>query len=504
MKRKHLFLLAVLSALLLSIPFYSWGSGIFILVGLVPMLFLEEEIARRKSGAGSQASGAGSQASGAKSQASGAKSQASGAGGESKRGRKSKGGRTDRVPRLGWYAALSFGLFVLLTTWWVYFASWIGIVASIIVTGSYMTLSFWLFHLIRRGLGDRLGYAAFGCFWLAFEFLYIRAQVNFPWLVLGYGFANDVALVQWYEWTGSLGGSLWALLTNLAVYFALKKWLAHRSEGRVKAFRATRGRLGWVVALVVIPMFVSILRYLTYAETGKPYEVVVLQPNIDPYEKFGTMDQAEQSRQLLRVADSLVTPKTDYIVGPETFLNQSVWQSTMHTHPEILKYYEFLAPFPRAKLVMGATTYRLYRDPSEYTPSSRPISNDKYRYDSFNSAFQLDSTGPIPLYHKSLLVAGVEHMPHKNILGFLEKLTLRLGGTFRSHGTQAFRDAFISPQDSTRVAPVICWESVFGEYVTGYVSGAGANFLFIITIAHRPAGKGDRPGGLVGEIRFEG
>ena len=385
------------------------------------------------------------------------------------------------MPRLGWYAALSFGLFVLLTTWWVYFASWIGIVASIIVTGSYMTLTFWLFHLIRRGLGDRLGYAAFVCFWLAFEFLYIRAQVNFPWLVLGYGFANDVALVQWYEWTGSLGGSLWALLTNLAVYFALKKWLAHRSEGRVKAFRATRGRLGWVVALVVIPMFVSILRYLTYEETGKPYEVVVLQPNIDPYEKFGTMDQAEQSRQLLRVADSLVTPKTDYIVGPETFLNQSVWQSTMHTHPEILKYYEFLAPFPRAKLVMGATTYRLYRDPSEYTPSSRPISNDKYRYDSFNSAFQLDSTGRIPLYHKSLLVAGVEHMPHKNILGFLEKLTLRLGGTFRSHGTQAFRDAFISPQDSTRVAPVICWESVFGEYVTGYVSGAGANFLFIIT-----------------------
>ena len=51
----------------------------------------------------------------------------------------------------------------------------------------------------------------------------------------------------------------------------------------------------------------------------------------------------------------------------------------------------------------------------------------------------------------------------------------------RSHGTQEYREAFVSPQDSTRVGPVICWESVFGEYVTGYVKDAGANFLFIIT-----------------------
>jgi apolipoprotein N-acyltransferase len=31
------------------------------------------------------------------------------------------------------------------------------------------------------------------------------------------------------------------------------------------------------------------------------------------------------------------------------------------------------------------------------------------------------------------------------------------------------------------VAPVICWESIFGEYVTEYVREAGADFLFIIT-----------------------
>jgi apolipoprotein N-acyltransferase len=80
-----------------------------------------------------------------------------------------------------------------------------------------------------------------------------------------------------------------------------------------------------------------------------------------------------------------------------------------------------------------------------------------------------------------MLVTGVEKMPHKELLSFLENLVVELGGTMRGNGTQDYRDAFVSPQDGTRVAPVICWESVFGEYVTHYVSDAGANFLFIIT-----------------------
>ena len=40
---------------------------------------------------------------------------------------------------------------------------------------------------------------------------------------------------------------------------------------------------------------------------------------------------------------------------------------------------------------------------------------------------------------------------------------------------------FVSPDDGLKVAPVICWESVFGEYVTEYVKEKGANLIFIIT-----------------------
>lgn len=438
MKRTHRILLALLSGLLLSLPFFEWGSGLFLMVGFIPLLFIEDDLARQK-----------------------------------KAGEKAKGSVT-------WYSIIAFSVFVLLTTYWVYFATWTGIVGSVILNGGYMALTFGIFHYTRRKLGDRLGYASLVIFWLAFEFLFLRAQITFPWLVLGNGFANDIVLIQWYELTGALGGSLWALVMNILLYKLIKNILASREAFRM-TFRTHRRQLSWIVAVFMVPLLFSLTRYLTYEEKDDPYEIVVLQPNIDPYLKFADMSQAEQTGYLLRLADSLTTPNTEYIVGPETFINKNVWHSTMDRHPEIGKLYKFLEAYPRAKLVMGATTYKLYENPSDFTSSSRSARGGDDRYDSFNSAFQLDKSGKIQLYHKSQLVTGVEKMPHTKILGFLKKLIVNLGGTFRSHGTQAFRDAFVSPQDSTRVGPVICWESVFGEYVTDYVGEAGANFLFIIT-----------------------
>jgi len=429
--------LALLSAVLFSVPYFRWGTGIFLFVAFVPLLFIEDEFTRRRL-------------------------------------------EGDRRGSVTWYVVLAMALWVLLTTFWVYFATWVGIVASVIVNTMYMALTFWLFHFTRRRLGDRLGYASLVFYWLTFEFLYTRAQVNFPWLLLGNGFAKDIILIQWYEVTGVLGGSLWVLVTNLAVFRLIRGWGRDFRIPDRNLLMASRRRISAVLALLLIPFVISLVRFLTYEEKQDPYEMVVVQPNIDPWMKFNDMSQEEQTNAFLEVAGSLVTPRTEYIVGPETFINNGVWQSEMENNPEIRRMRAFLAGYPQAKMVLGATTYKLYTDPSEFTSSSRELRNGM-RYDSYNSAFQLDESGRIPIYNKSLLVAGVETMPHAQLLGFLEDLTVQLGGTFRSHGTQEFRETFASPQDSTRVAPVICWESVFGEYVTEYVREAGAHFLFIIT-----------------------
>jgi apolipoprotein N-acyltransferase len=60
------------------------------------------------------------------------------------------------------------------------------------------------------------------------------------------------------------------------------------------------------------------------------------------------------------------------------------------------------------------------------------------------------------------------------------KILPNLGGTKWGYGTQNERICFEHPSISQKIAPVICYESVFGKYVTDYLKN-GAQAIFIIT-----------------------
>ncbi|HPX06444.1 MAG TPA: apolipoprotein N-acyltransferase, partial [Tenuifilaceae bacterium] len=129
----------------------------------------------------------------------------------------------------------------------------------------------------------------------------------------------------------------------------------------------------------------------------------------------------------------------------------------------------------------GATTLRLYdvRDTVPPTARKYPM-QEGYLYDRFNSAIQIDTTGDYQVYHKSKLVVGVEMMPYPKYFKMLERLSIDLGGVVGSLGTQQNRGVFVSHDKQFAVAPVICYESVFGEYLAGYIRN-GANLIFVVT-----------------------
>lgn len=416
---------------MLAPAYYQWGSGFIMFFALIPLFLVEDDLTQRRT--------------------------------------------TFRVGNILWYALLTFSLFNLLTVWWVKNAAIEGLVAALIVNTAFMTVPFVFFHYVKCQTGPRLGYLALIVLWISFEYLFLNVKVNFPWLIFGNAFANDIKFIQWYDVTGSLGGSLWVLLMNV-LFFRLYKGLR-----KSFSFRENRNRISWVFGFLIIPIFISLIRFYTYEEDYKPYECVVLQPNIDPYAKFIDMPQEQQTSYLLDIAKPIVSEATDYIIAPETFLNNSVWQRGMNTNSEILKLYNFMNDYPKAKFIIGAMTYKLYKTGDALSKTAKKFPNTDNYYDSYNSALQLDTTGKIQIYHKSLLVAGVEWMPAFNRFRFIQKLAVNLGGISRSHGTQKERSVFISPQDGLKVAPVICWESIFGEYVTKYVKDKGANLIFIIT-----------------------
>ena len=139
----------------------------------------------------------------------------------------------------------------------------------------------------------------------------------------------------------------------------------------------------------------------------------------------------------------------------------------------------FIKKYPNLILITGANTIYTYKANEAISSTAQKFNDANEYYDSFNTAIQLkDST--ISCYHKSKLVPGVERMPFPSLLKPLEGLAIDLGGTIGSLGSQDYRTVFFSHNDKVGIAPVICYESVYSDYVAQYVRN-GANLIFIIT-----------------------
>lgn len=374
------------------------------------------------------------------------------------------------------YAYLSFFLWNLITTWWIYHASPFGAVMVIVCNSLFMAIVFVLFHHTKKLLGEKQGYAALIFYWIAFEYLHYHWELSYPWLTLGNGFANAVKWVQWYEYTGVFGGSLWILITNVLVFFLIKKLIAARQK-----ITQYVTHIATIAGLIALPLIFSIVIYNNYEEANNPVDVVVIQPNIDPYyEKFDGLSPEEQLIKMLNLAEEKTDAATDYIVGPETAIPRSLWtdQITESSSYKILK--SFNNHYPQVQLILGASLSQVYEDGEDIPNTARKFKDAEKWYDHFNSAIQIDSSDNIQLYHKSKLVLGVEKMPFPSVFRHFQEFAFDLGGTTGSLGMQEERSVLTSTDGSIKVAPVICWESVYGEYVGDYILN-GAQLIFIIT-----------------------
>jgi len=440
MNRKGKVGLSILSGILLSLGWYEWGSGLFLLVGIIPLLLVEENI--------------------------------------------SSDPRVIKKNALVFlYASLAFLTWNLLATWWIKNASFAGMIAAVVLSSFFTAIPFWLYTITKRLLGRYVGYVSLVLFWLAYEFSYTHGEISWPWLTLGNGFAFSTKLVQWYEYTGVFGGTLWVLVMNIVLFEVFRKLQkAERIQSNISLI---------VISAIIIlaPISLSLNRYYTYKEKSDPREIVIVQPNIDPYLKFNDIPSLEQTQIQLTLAEKYILPSTNYVVCPETAINHNIWTDQIQNVQDIRMIKELVIKYPGLKYITGITCYKRYT-PEEKTETSRHLEGSGIYYDSFNSAIELDSTNKIQIYNKSKLVVGVEKMPYPGLLKILQPLTLRLGGTFRSNATQKERSVLSSPNDSVKIGTVICYESVYGEFVTGYVQ-KGANLIFVIT---NDGWWGDTPG----------
>ena len=452
MKNRTVVLLALAAGfvLLMSVPFLVGGCGWLALLGFVPLLCME----RVASGQG--------------------------------------------VKHFWWWHYGTFVAWNFVTTFWVCNATVGGGIFAALANALQMSLVFGAFRWVKRRMKQpsAVPYLFLAAAWIAWEKYYLTvAQISWPWLVLGNAFAGTVRLVQWYEVTGALGGSLWVWASSLSVFGLMVALSDGRFSGRWNGKARAAALLGTVLVLFG-PMVWSAILWNRYEEVSEgEVPVIIAQPNFDPYNKFGGMSQDQQTAVLLdQFAQGLKEMEKDsarvgasgiLLLAPETFTSDILCNDVPSSRT-FRRFLSFLQDHPSAEILFGASSWTRYEQASRPSANARKMGDGDW-YETHNSALIVDSAGRYGLYQKSKLVPGVEMLPYPSVLGPIDDKLLG-GVAGRCAGQESVSNLLF--RQSVPVGCAVCYESVYGEHCASYVR-AGAKLLTIIT---NDAWWGDTPG----------
>jgi len=437
MKKFHLLLLSALSGLLFTIGWPVNGFPGFLFVAFVPLLFIEDYVSKNKNSFSKFS--------------------------------------------VFFYVYPAFFIWNLLTTYWIFYSTGVGMILAVAANSFFMAICFYFYHFTKRVLyTDKQAYFVLIFYWICFEYLHLDWDLSWTWLHLGNGFASYHKWIQWYEFTGAFGGTFWVIIVNIFIYKLLLK-LKTLSDKKSLIISSSI-----VVSLILVPLIISFIIYYTYDEKLQTVEVVAIQPNTDPYNEQYDILPEEAIHRILNLAREEVDSLTDFVIAPESSIQpnynmgERIWESEIQYFRSIDSIEVFVNNFPDLTFVIGASTRKIYKEDEKISSTARKFIDSEKHYDAYNTAVFIETSKPLELYHKSKLTPGVEKMPFPKLLKPLESFAIDLGGTIGSLGIDTEPKVYNSLNDSIKIAAIICYESVYGEFVTEFVKN-GANIIFVIT-----------------------
>lgn len=379
-------------------------------------------------------------------------------------------------------AFIAFMIWNASVIWWLHYSqrpdgsyAWEAYFPPVLFNALLMACLIRLYTWAKNRLGISAGQVFLTCLWIGFEKLQLQWELAWPWMNMGNGMAHYFKWIQWYEYTGTLGGTLWIWIVNFGIFNTFRNYYFNRNKA------VFYKRLFFNAIKILFPIGFSYFLYAQYQERGREVEVIVLQPNIDPYKEKYQKSENTIVNELIELSQSGLTKNTRFLLAPETALSHAVHLSYLEKNLAIRALREFVRATPQLAFVLGMEIFTEY-DSKETASSSASFSNDSRRWtDVFNSALQIDASETFALYYKSKLVPGVESFPYRKFLQpILGDLLMDFGGTVMSHGRQLEPSVFIHPTEKISIAPVICYESVFGAYLGQYIL-KGAQLIFVLT-----------------------
>ena len=366
-------------------------------------------------------------------------------------------------------------LFCLISLWWVTLATLPGGVLTIVAQAFFLTVPLLVFYLIKRMAGFHFALFSLPFLWVAWEWVYMQQDLSLGWLTLGNSQSNLNYMIQYVDVTGVWGVSFWLVWFNVLIVLAV-------TGSRKDAFRS----LAIMALMILAPLLYALSIFhgeSPLAGENPRLRVTLVQPNIDPHEKWLRNNSADIMERYYRMTNRAVREnRPDLVMWPETAIPFYILDRAFADDLQALRL--SLRGWNTA-LLTGFSDIIYYPVSGQPNPE-HPGNNDPLMnrmFETYNASMLLEHGNSSPqIYRKMRLVPFAERVPYVDYFPWLGHLTFSLAGI---NGWGKGRDTMVMQLHSSRygkvnIANIICYESIFPDLVTEFVR-KGAQVLTLVT-----------------------
>jgi apolipoprotein N-acyltransferase len=390
--------------------------------------------------------------------------------------------KKDKLISVNRSSYLTFFVFCLITLYWV--GSWqkesdpfliISGILLLIVNPFILLISSTLVYYSKKIIKSHVVYFLFPFFWVTYEYLYTKTDLHFPWLTLGSGVAKFTSFIQVADIIGTFGISFLIVLINVLIFFAVKYFKEDKKTSILSIVT--------VLLIFVLTLVYGFNKEANYKPTGKEIKVGLIQPNLDPWEKWESTDLDHLLHIYFSLSQQAIGKGAKVLFWPETAL--PVYLTLGRYDAEVDSIYNFIQK-NNVYLLTGMPNVVFYNKDNH--PNGAKY--DKYLgyYGTYNSILLFSPySRVIQHYGKIKLVPFGERVPFVDALPFLGdwmRWGVGIGGWNIGRDTTIFKLDFknkgMHPTDSVKVGGLVCFESVFPIFVSHFVN-KGSEFLAVVT-----------------------
>ncbi|MCU7499842.1 MAG: apolipoprotein N-acyltransferase [Ignavibacteria bacterium] len=383
------------------------------------------------------------------------------------------------------FTYLTFFIFNIITIYWV--GSWtseadpflmVGGILLLFINTAFFLIPSTLYYFARKTFGNFTALMLLPFFWVSYEYFYMITDASFPWLTLGNGMTHFLHFIQIADIIGALGLSLLAIYINTFFFLAMRHFKSNKKQSYIA--------LAAALVLFIVPIIYSTYRLNTFKVSKNTIKVGLIQPNLDPWDKWSGAGGRELMHGYLELSREAAGKGAQAVFWPETALPFYLRDGS---HRDAIdSIYNFVQK-NGVYLITGMPDFIYFPKAGEAPPDAKYSRVNEMYYATYNSVLLFSPYSyHIERYAKQKLVPFGERVPFVDALPFLGdflKWNVGLSGWNIGRDTLVFnliekpsgsKTAF----DTVKVNSLVCFESVYPAFVAAFAQ-RGAQLISVVT-----------------------